>query len=438
MCQCMMLPTVGEDSEITVEVSDGPPPARSAQQAMEIQSGVEARNEASRLYRVSKMLQQTVVNGAHSVGLHRPSQNWHRAARLIRQSLNFRDNANEVFNTSLPLQQRVNALQRLEERLAVDPSRKYLAAALRKRQEGAYSSLGDRLLTEAYITSETVFDYLTPPKYERHVVLTPIICMLCGIAFVYMAGAFLPYVEHTQQVTCNDPSALYLPRAPGRWLCGDFVKNWCLPGNAWQFSQGFIATWGGRYSPFMRHRWYTFLTSAFVHRSFLHVLSNLVLFSMLASEVEKRYGQIRFLFVWVNSTVGASLFSAVGEHNCNVVCGLSGSCFGVLALYCLDLWHTRAKRQVLILRVSGLVGGLLLLGLGYALTPQGYSHLSHLGGALFGVLPALLFQERLTKHERFEAWLPVFAGVVLGCSYTILFTVFYCHTMKTLSCGTLL
>lgn len=421
-----------------------PPVAKSAVQAVEIQaqllqSGLpQAGMDASTLYRVSKLLRHSMQHGAQSIGLNRPSQTWHRAARLIRQSLNFRENATEVFDTSLPLQQRVNALQRLEERLAIDPSRKYLAAALRKKQEGAYASFGDKLLTEVYITSETVFDFLTPPKYERHVILTPVICMLCIIAFLYMAGANLPYLEHTQETSCQKPDQLYAPGAVVRWMVGDFSKTWCLPGNAWQFSQGYLALWGGRYTPLMRRRWYTFLTSAFVHRSFLHVLSNLVLFSMLASEIERRYGQMRFLFLWVSSTVGASLFSAVCEHNCNVVCGLSGSCFGMIALYALDVWSGRKKRQVLILRVSGLVAALCVLFLGYIMTPQAFSHISHVGGALFGVLPALLFQEHITKHERIEAWLPAVAAVVLGSLFAILFGVFYAHTITHTTCGTLL
>lgn len=87
---------------------------------------------------------------------------------------------------------------------------------------------------------------------------------------------------------------------------------------------------------------------------------------------------------------------------------------------------------------AALVFGLCALFLGYIITPQGFSSLTHLGGALFGILPAFLFQSHVSKHERVEAWLPVVAGVVLSLLYTICFSVLYAHTIHTVTCGGLL
>lgn len=442
MCVALnMLPTVNEvenADDVYIPVPpprSAPPPAPSAAQASSLMGSAEL---TSRLYRVSQMIRDPATPVDAVPSLVRPSQSWHRAGRLIKQSLGFRDNANVVFDASLPLQRRVDALQQLERRLAIDPSRQYLAAALRKRQDGAYASLGDRVLTEVYITSETVFDYLTPPPHESHVLLTPVICFVCVVAFCYMAGAFLPYLQAVQQATCATPGDLYAPAGIGHYVIGDFKRSWCLPGNPWQFDQGFLALWGGRYIPFLRHRWYTFVTSAFVHRSCLHLTSNIILFVTTAREIERRYGQLRFLLLWLNAAVGSSLFGAVTEHNCNVVAGLSGSIFGVIALYMLDIWATRAKRQVLILRVSALVFGLCAIFLGFVVTPQSFSHLTHLGGVLFGILPAFLFQTHVSENEKVEAWLPVVAGIILSLLYIICFSVLYSHTMENVTCGLLL
>ncbi len=435
----MSLSTVAENDDVHVpmppvpSLTSAPPPARSAGAALSDGQGIE-----SRLYRVSQMIREPTSPTQAGPSLSRPSQSWHRAGRLIKQSLGFRDNANVVFDTNLPLQQRVDALQQLERRLAIDPSRQYLAAALRKRQDGRYANFGDKILTEVYITSETVFDWLTPPPHEHHVILTPLICLICIVAFAYMSGSFLTYAEHVKEVTCATPAVLYSPTGIGRWITGDFRRSWCIPGNAWQFDQGFLALWGGRYTPMLRGRWYTLVLSAFVHRSFLHVASNLVLILMVGREIERRYGQLRFLLLWLNAVVGANLFSAVGEHNCDVVCGLSGGIFGLIALYCLDIWNTRSKRQVLILRVAGLVSALLGLFLGFIVTPQGFSHQSHIGGVIFGVLPAFLFQEHLTQNERIEAWLPAVSATILTLLYTILFGVFYGHTITHVTCGDLI
>lgn len=439
----MPLTSVSEDSEVHIPMPETrgpqkpakpPPVAPSAVQAQQLQS--QTALDPSRLYRVSQLIRPP--QETDSVSLDRPSQTWHRATRLIRHSLGFRGSASVVFDSSLPLQQRVDALQRLEKRLAIDPSRQYLAAAMRKRQDKSYASFGDKLLTEVYITSETVFDWFTPPRYEHHVFLTPIIIALCIIAFAYMAGAFLSYAEHAKKLTCDVPAQFYSPSGIGRFLIGDFRKNWCLNANAWQFDQGFLALWGGRYTPVMRKRWYSFVIAALVHRSTLHLVSNIILFALTAREIERRYGQLRFMLLWVNAAVGSSLFGAVTEGNCNVVVGLSGSVFGMIALYALDIWTTRKKRQILILRVSGLVLGLCALFVGYVMTPQGFSHLTHLGGVLFGILPAFLLQEHLTNNEKVEAWLPIVAGSVLSLLYIICFSTFYAHTIHKVVCASLL
>lgn len=353
-------------------------------------------------------------------------------------SLNFRTNANVVFDTSLPLQERVDALQQLEQRLAVDPSRKYLAAALRKKQANQFSSFGDRILTEVFVLSERIFDWFSPVSEEHHVILTPVICLCCLVAFVFMSGSYLSYMQNAEQKACSNPSSMYGPSAIVGWAFGYFNGHWCLTGAAWQFGDAFTVSWGGRYTPLMSRRWYCFLLSALVHHSFLHLVSNLVLFLMLATEIERRYGQLRFLLLWVSSTVGGGLFSAVAEHNCNVVVGLSASVFGMIVLYMLDIWTMRKKRQVLILRTAGLVGGLLLLFTGYIVTPQGFSNWSHFGGALFGILPALLFQKHISRHEKVEAWLPLVSGCVLTVLYLMLLLIFYFHTIKTVMCGQLL
>ena len=57
-------------------------------------------------------------------------------------------------------------------------------------------------------------------------------------------------------------------------------------------------------------------------------------------------------------------------------------------------------------------------------SPVGTSHLSHVGGFLSGLFPALMFLPHL-KSERWEAWLPIAGALVTVVIFVALPTYFY-------------
>jgi hypothetical protein len=68
-------------------------------------------------------------------------------------------------------------------------------------------------------------------------------------------------------------------------------------------------------------------------------------------------------------------------------------------------------------------------------SPVGVSHLSHVGGFVCGLFPALLFLPHL-RSQRFEAWMPVAGAAMTVAVFTALPTYFYEERFPKLgNCG---
>jgi len=59
----------------------------------------------------------------------------------------------------------------------------------------------------------------------------------------------------------------------------------------WMLSADFLVAWGARWGPLMRRQPWRFVTSWFVHESFMHLLSNMLLFMVVASQARARARQ---------------------------------------------------------------------------------------------------------------------------------------------------
>lgn len=67
----------------------------------------------------------------------------------------------------------------------------------------------------------------------------------------------------------------------------DFYQGvpWCYDGDAWLLGGDFLIVWGARWGPLMHVQPYRWFTSWFLHQSFTHVLSNMLLFLVIAVQV---------------------------------------------------------------------------------------------------------------------------------------------------------
>jgi membrane associated rhomboid family serine protease len=94
--------------------------------------------------------------------------------------------------------------------------------------------------------------------------------------------------------------------------------------------------WGGQYSNgyfpgVATGEWYRLLTVALTHASVLHLFSNMYCLYIFGPILERYFGKVRFIALFIISLVGASAFSVYfGAHNQYAV-GASGAIFGLLS-----------------------------------------------------------------------------------------------------------
>lgn len=87
---------------------------------------------------------------------------------------------------------------------------------------------------------------------------------------------------------------------------------WCFGGEPWALGSSFLIDWGARWAPLLQaepHRW---LAPMLLHRTFSHLLSNMLLFGALSLQLEVKYGVLRMALLWLFSSVGGALWATHG------------------------------------------------------------------------------------------------------------------------------
>lgn len=142
---------------------------------------------------------------------------------------------------------------------------------------------------------------------------------------------------------------------------------------------------GAMYEPlFLAGQYSRLLTSVFLHFSWNHLTSNMIMLGAAGSILEKETGHIRFLLLYLFSGVCGNILSLglglyTGDYA--ISAGASGAVFGVLGALLVILFKKRAK----IGQVSGR-GMLLLIVLAVysGFQSVGVDNAAHIGGVIFG------------------------------------------------------
>ena len=149
----------------------------------------------------------------------------------------------------------------------------------------------------------------------------------------------------------------------------------------------FMMEHGAMYVPYLMNgeRYYTLITSMFLHFGFSHLMNNMVMLLVIGYSLEPEIGKIRFLFIYLGSGLMGNLVSAwfdVSQGSYAVSAGASGAIFGIVGalLYVAIRNHGRVGE----ISTRGLV---LMAGLSlyYGFTAQGVDNAAHIGGLISGV-----------------------------------------------------
>ena len=137
-----------------------------------------------------------------------------------------------------------------------------------------------------------------------------------------------------------------------------------------------------QYFQIKQGQYYRFLTGGFLHANTWHLLMNLYSLYNLGTVMERYLGSIPFAVILIGSVIVGNLFCYM--MNVHAAVGLSGGLYGIMFVYiCVILKHSSAS-LITILRYN--LANILINFL------PGVAWQAHLGGAVFGILAALLLR----------------------------------------------
>jgi membrane associated rhomboid family serine protease len=161
------------------------------------------------------------------------------------------------------------------------------------------------------------------------------------------------------------------------------------------------------------HGWFTPLTAMFLHGGFMHIIGNMLFLSVFAPAVEDTMGRGRFLAFYLLGGLAATAAQvAFGPTSTVPELGASGAIAAVMGAFLVT--YPRDRIKVLwffgfffaVARVPAFViVGLWLLtqllnqaGTVVKADTGGVAYAAHLGGALFGIVTARLFERQVERR----------------------------------------
>lgn len=168
-----------------------------------------------------------------------------------------------------------------------------------------------------------------------------------------------------------------------------------------------LIKFGAKFNPLiLEGEWWRFFTPIIIHIGLLHLFMNTLALYYLGTIVERLYGNIRFLFIYIFSGFSGVLASFIISPNLSA--GASGAifgCFGALLYFGVAkprlFWRTLGLNILIVLGIN----------LAFGFTMPGIDNAGHIGGLVGGFASAGIFH--LPKKKR-----PMLQGAFLVVSVT--------------------
>ncbi len=158
-------------------------------------------------------------------------------------------------------------------------------------------------------------------------------------------------------------------------------------------SANFMLAHGAMYPPavLMEGQWHRLLTAAFIHFGLYHLVNNMVLLICLGSYLEREYGKVRFIILYLVGAVGANLVSMMHmlyTGDIAVSGGASGVVFAMIGALLFLIIRYRGRFENLTWK-RFLVMVVLCLYFGF--TTVGTDNAAHVGGLIVGFVVGFVF-----------------------------------------------
>jgi len=160
--------------------------------------------------------------------------------------------------------------------------------------------------------------------------------------------------------------------------------------------------------------WITILTSMFMHAGLVHILGNMVFFWVFGPEIEDVMGVVRYLVFYLLGGLAATFAQVVIDPTSTIPnLGASGAIAAVMGAFLITYPRDRIRTVLLFgwfARVT-FVPAILLVGMWFLtqvfsqagamveMQTGGVAYMAHIGGFLFGMVFARLFETRERRAE---------------------------------------
>jgi membrane associated rhomboid family serine protease len=155
------------------------------------------------------------------------------------------------------------------------------------------------------------------------------------------------------------------------------------------------------------HHWITLLTSMFMHASWMHIIGNMIYLWAFGREIEDAMGGFRFMVFYLSGGIVAMLAQILGDPSSRIPSlGASGAIAAVMGAFLVTYPHDRIRTLIfffIFIRITFIPAALLIgfwflsqvfnFGVVAQVKTGGVAYLAHIGGFLFGVVTARVFED---------------------------------------------
>jgi len=165
------------------------------------------------------------------------------------------------------------------------------------------------------------------------------------------------------------------------------------------------------------HNWITILSAIFLHAGLIHILGNMIFLWVFGPEIEDVMGAGRYLSFYMLGGLAATFAQIIADPSSTIPnLGASGAIAAVMGAFIITYPRDRIRTVLLIgwfVRVT-LIPAVFLIGFWFliqlfsevgslvAMQRGGVAYMAHIGGFIFGMLTARIFEEpqRLAQRSR--------------------------------------
>jgi membrane associated rhomboid family serine protease len=172
--------------------------------------------------------------------------------------------------------------------------------------------------------------------------------------------------------------------------------------------EAFVTTWSAIPAQIVSgHQWITLITSMFMHGSWMHIIGNMIFLWAFGPEIEDAMGRWRYVIFYFAGGLVAMIAQVVADpHSTIPNLGASGAIAAVMGAFLVTYPRDRIRSLLFIfifVRTTFIPAALLigfwfisqLFDAGSVADVQtgGVAYLAHIGGFVFGVATARLFED---------------------------------------------